>query len=391
MDKMTYNKEPLNNHLEIWKHTNVNVFKDYKLKLKLNDKNIKPSYNSNEIIIYNGKVIKYGKYIKNKKIQIYNTVDAFKNNINNFKKKFNTSTPKSKNIYLDYNTLNYDKGYYIYIPKNTKLDKPIIIKNINDQGNDKLFSNYRNFIYCEDNVNATIFNEEIFPIQQCINIVCESYLNKNSQLEIINYNEKPQTKQIYHFSACINNNSKLYYHGLDTSSHMLKNNYYFNLNKPGSECFFNGLNIASNKEHHDNYIEIHHNSPYTISNINYKIIANKNAKSIVFPKSVINENSHHSEAYQKNNNLILSDKAMIHSNPQLEIYNDDVKCSHGSATGQIDEEAIHYMRTRGINEKNAKQLILNSFINKVIEKISHDNIQKIIKEKIKNLILENVD
>ena len=119
---------------------------------------------------------------------------------------------------------------------------------------------------------------------------------------------------------------------------------------------------------------------------NYKIIAEGNAKSILFVKSIIKKDSHHSEAYQKNNNLILSDKSTVHSNPQLEIYNDDVKCSHGSATGQIDDEAIYYMRTRGINEKLAKQLILNSFIDEIIEKISALDIQKNIKHKIKSYL-----
>ena len=176
------------------------------------------------------------------------------------------------------------------------------------------------------------------------------------------------------------------YHAIDISGNLLKNSYYINLNKPGSECLFNGFNIANNKEHNDNYIQINHNRPYTTSNLNYKIIADGNAKSILFVKSTINKGSHHSEAYQKNNNLILSDKSIVHSNPQLEIYNDDVKCSHGSATGQIDDEAIYYMRTRGINEKLAKQLILNSFINEIIEKISPLDIQKNIKYKIKNYL-----
>ena len=135
-----------------------------------------------------------------------------------------------------------------------------------------------------------------------------------------------------------------------------------------------------------NRIQINHNSSHTTSNLDYKIIADKISKSILFAKSIINKNSHHSEAYQKNKNLILSNKAIIHANPQLEIYNDDVQCSHGSATGQIDDEAIYYMRTRGINEKLAKELILNSFIDENIEKISNVKIQENIKRKIKKYL-----
>ena len=320
------------------------------------------------------------------KFKYINIHDAIDKNINNFKKIFNTIAPKTQDVYFNYNTSNYSGGYYLYIPKNLKPDYVIVIKNIISEGSKNSFLNYRNFIYCDKNVKATILNEEIFPINQCINIACETYINKNSQLELINHSEKPQTKQIYNFSACIDENSKLDYHAIDISGNILKNNYYINLNKPGSECLFNGFNTAKNKEHNDNYIQIDHNSPHTISNLNYKIIAGGNAKSILFVKSTINKNSHHSEAYQKNNNLILSDKSTIHSNPQLEIYNDDVKCSHGSATGQIDDEAIYYMRTRGINEKMAKQLILNSFIDEIIDEISPLNIQKNIKYKIKDCL-----
>ena len=114
------------------------------------------------------------------------------------------------------------------------------------------------------------------------------------------------------------------------------------------------------------------------------------AKSILYAKAVIKKNSSNSEAHQKNNNIILSKKSVIHSNPQLEIYNDDVKCSHGSTTGQIDEEAIHYMRTRGINEADAKKLILQSFLNDIVEKISLEDLQDSIKSEIETY-LKNVN
>lgn len=381
MDQISNKNESAKFKSEQWKYTNANSFSDFSLKFNPKHTNVNQECKPNEIIIYNGQVAKCGEYVKKNGIQIYNTQNAFKKNINNFKEIFNTIAPKEQDQYFSYNTENYNSGYYLYIPKNFSSNHIILIKNIIDQGNENSFLNYRNFIYCDENVKATILNEEIFSINHCINIVCETYLKKNTRLEIINYSEKPQTKQIYNFSAYIDENSNLDYHSIDISGNLLKNNYYFNLEKPGSTCLFNGFNIANDKAHNDSYIQINHNSPYTISDINYKIIANQTAQSILFAKSTINKGSHHSEAYQKNNNLILSDKAIIHSNPQLEIYNDDVKCSHGSATGQFDDEAIYYMRTRGINEKMAKELILNSFINEIIERISPLDIQKNLRNK----------
>jgi len=386
MDKIDSKNNTLQFNSEQWKYTNSDSFKNFNLNFTPTYKTLEQKCDANEIIIYNGQVVQYGKNIKNDKIQIYNIHEALKKNINNFKKIFNTVASENQDLYFNYNTLNYSSGYYLHIPEGLKSDNNIVIKNIIDQGSKNSFLNYRSFIYCGKNAKVTILNEEIFSINQCINIACEAYLDKNTQLEIVNHSEKPQTKQIYNFSACIGENARLDYHAIDISGEFLKNNYYINLDKPGSECMFNGFNVANNREHNDNYIQINHNSPYTTSNLNYKIIADENAKSILFVKSTINKGSHHSEAYQKNNNLILSDKATVHSNPQLEIYNDDVKCSHGSATGQIDDEAIHYMRTRGINERLAKQLILNSFIDEIINKISVLKIQENIKSKIKKYL-----
>jgi len=177
-------------------------------------------------------------------------------------------------------------------------------------------------------------------------------------------------------------------HALDFGGRLLKSNYYINLNQPGSECLFNGFNIAKSNHYIDNYIEILHNNKNTKSDLNYKIISTEKSKSILFAKAIIKKYSSNSEAYQNNHNLILSEQSTIHSNPQLEIYNDDVKCSHGSTTGQMDDDVIHYMRTRGININDAKKLILEGFLDDVIKNISKsvftakliDNIKQCLKD-----------
>ena len=386
MGKIVSNNELKNLQLEQWKYTNLNLLKNYNSNFIPQNKVLNKENDGADIIIYNGQVIGCGEKIKSKDIQIYNINEALEKNINNVNILFNKISIKNQNLFIENNTNNCNSGYYLFISDDLELIDTITIKNIIDQGDENSFLNYRNFIHCGKNVRATILNEEIYSVNQCINIVCETHVSENSKLEIINHNEKPNTKQIYNFYGCINKNSKLIHHVLDISGNILKNNYYIDLDKTGSEYLFNGLNISNNKEHYDNYIQINHNSPYTISNLNYKIVANQNSKSILFAKSIINENSFSSEAYQKNNNLILSDRARVHSNPQLEIYNDDVKCSHGSATGQIDDDAIYYMRTRGIDNQTAKKLILNSFVNEILNEISHLEIQDNLKHIIKNYL-----
>ena len=376
------------NH-EQWKYTKIDYFKDYNFNYTPNTNNsINQKCKKNEILLYNGEFLKAGEIIHDNKIIIYNIKEAISSDIKYLKKHFNKIVPKYSDIYLENNQNYFSKGYYLYIPNALELNEPIIINNISDIGDKKSFINYRNFIYCDKNSKISIINNDSFNVSLCTNTVNEVYIQNNSELEIINNSYKSEVKQIYNFAANLNSNSRLLYHALDFGGDLVKNNYYINLNKPSAECLFNGFNISKSNDYIDNYIEIFHNNKNTKSNLNYKIISAGSSKSILFAKAIIKQNSSGCEAYQNNHNLILSEKATIHSNPQLEIYNDDVQCSHGSTTGQIDDEIIHYMRTRGINIIDAKKLILEGFLNDIINKISvgtfATNLIPIIKKYLQN-------
>ena len=373
--------------IENWKYTNSSQFKTFKNIFSFNKVEKKIIPKNNEIIIYNGQLINSGDYIVENDIKIYNINEAISQKNNQIHNKINQFSSFKNDQYIEENLKNYNIGYYLYFPKNLILKDKIVIKNIIEQGNETEYINLRILIDCDENSKVTILNEEEFFNKKCINIVNQCFINNNSSLEIINKSNKTDTKQIYNFFAIVNYNSILKYHTIDINSNLVKNNYFIDLNNLGSTCLFNGLNISKHKEHFDNYIEINHKHSKTISNLNYKIIADHKSKSNFFAKSIIHEECSESQAYQKNNNLILSDKAKINANPQLEIYNDDVQCSHGSATGQIDEEAIFYLRSRGIKLDLAKQLILNSFINEILEEIQNIEVQKDLKETLDNYML----
>ena len=120
----------------------------------------------------------------------------------------------------------------------------------------------------------------------------------------------------------------------------------------------------------------------TYSSVNQKSILLNKSKSIFYAKAIIQKNSTNSEVVQNNNNLILSDTAKVHSNPQLEIYNNDVKCAHGSTTGTLDDEILFYMRSRGIKESDCKKIILHGFTNQIINKINNSNIKNTINDNV---------
>ena len=212
------------------------------------------------------------------------------------------------------------------------------------------------------------------------------YLEKNSNIEFIIESNKPETTQILNFGSTLNQDAMLKIFPIDISGKMIKNNYFINLKGKNSQCYYNGLNLLNETNHIDNYIEINHNNKYTISHANHKNILNEKSSGVFYSKSTINKNSSNSEAHQKNNNLILSEKSMVHSNRQLMIYNNDVQCSHGSTTGEIDDEALFYLRSRVINLENAKIMLMHAFLNEIVNSLDNKNIKNDIQKKINSWI-----
>ena len=369
---------------EKWKYTKINQFDSYSFDFKPTDNKVKICCENNEIILQNGMLNNIGSNLRDKQIIISNINDS-NNKIQNIQNKFSIDEE------INFNNKNIElyTGFFLYIPKH--INTSISIKNIIDQGHEKKFLNLKNHIYIDKNSKCNITYSEKTTQSSCVYNTCQLYVDNNSEVEFTNIsNRVVESKAINNYHINIQKDSKIIYHAMDISGELIKNNYHINLNESGANCYFNGLNIASEKNYIDNYIEIHHNKNHTLSDINYNIIAQDKSQSIFFAKTIINKNSFNCEAYQNNKNIILSEKALIQSNPQLEIYNDDVKCAHGSTTGQIDEEAIHYMRTRGINEMLAKQLILHSFLADIINKISLKDLKTKLNNKIENY-LRNVN
>ena len=365
---------------EEWKYTNINKFQSIKYQQSSLDNNLKIiKSKANKILIINSEI---SKAEHSKEISILSLKNAIKNNSNNCKKIFNKIIPFEKSPNVALNTAYFNNGIFIHIQDNTIIKEPIKLSHSLKSISPDIFLNCRILLSIGKNVSAKFINEEIFTAESAINITWEINIDNNSNIEFINLTNKHQTSQILNFGVSINKNSIFNYIPIDLSGKLIKNSYYFNLNKENSQCYINGLNILNNNDHIDNFIQINHNHKHTISNTSFYNLLNNNSTSIFYAKAIINSIASKAEAYQTNKNLLLSEKSNIHSNPQLEIYNNDVKCSHASTTGEIDKEALHYLRTRGISYEESFQLILNGFINNILEKISIKSIQKKLKAHI---------
>ena len=183
-------------------------------------------------------------------------------------------------------------------------------------------------------------------------------------------------------SANIKNDSQLNIYAIDISGELVRNNYYINLEHQNSTFNYSGISLLKANNHIDNFVEINHKNKNTFSASNQKNILRENSKSIFYSKSTIDKKSSNAEAQQNNKNMLLSKKATVHSNPQLEIYNNDVKCSHGSTTGELDEDMLFYLRTRGLSLNKAKKMLLEGFLNEFIDSIGNNEATKNLKNKI---------
>lgn len=395
-----YIKNKLKNLLELdynfyYYHNNEN-YKNI-LNEQINIPNIKnyitTSYNSNYIIFINGIYIPILSNIKyNNNIIILSLSDALKNKkyINIIKNYYGKISYKYKNSLIAINNLLSIDGTFIYINKNILLNNPIYIYyfSTKENNNKYLMLNPRNLIIIEDNSQVNII-EKYFSITNSYtltNVLTEIYTGNNSILKYY----KIQNYQSY--SSILDNtfltqkeNSNIYINTFSLGGKLIRNNLNIFQYKKNSKIYIGGLTIIEKKQIVDNHTYMHHLSPYCESYELYKGIYFDNSLGIFNGKIKVYNNAYKINAFQKNNNILLSNNASVNAKPQLEIFNNDVKCTHGCTVGYFNEKILFYLRSRGISKKQAKLLILLSFINETIDNniINIYNIKNIIHNKLK--------
>ena len=365
---------------EQWKYTHVDNFKNFDFSKEITD--VTASYKKkkkNEILIVNN-ILQNNAILPF--INILDIESALKNNLFNCNNIFNKIIPLDKNHFILSNTAYFNNGNYFYFEENKTLKDPIYIENIIKQKKLTSFYNHRLLFHFGKKFCGKIILKEKYNKKISINSVFEIYLEDNAIVDFIIESEKPRTIQVFNLGATINKNAVLKISPFDITGELIKNNYFINLKGRNSHCYYNGLNLLNHSNHIDNYIEVNHNNKYTVSHTNHKNILDGKSTGIFYSKATINKKSAYSEAHQKNNNLILSSKSTIHSNPQLMIYNNDVKCSHGSSTGEIDNEALFYLRSRGISLQKAKKILLHAFLNEILDTIGNESVKNNIQNEV---------
>ncbi len=270
------------------------------------------------------------------------------------------------------NTAFAQDGVFIYIPRNVVESKPIQIINLLMSDENQLVQ-YRNLIVVEEGAQANVLvcDHTLSPKRFLSNVVTEIFVGNNAKLEFVKMqNEHNDSALLTHTYAHQQRDSRLTTNLLSLHGGFIRNNLSVTLAGEGADAQLYGLYLTDRTQHTDNFTFIDHAVPNCTSNELYKGILDDQATGAFNGKIMVRRNAQKTQAYQSNNNLLLTADARMSTKPQLEIYADDVKCSHGATVGQLDADALFYMRARGIAEREAKLLLMFGFVHEVVKHIS---------------------
>lgn len=316
-------------------------------------------------------------------ITLTSLVEAKKQGFEGLKKRFNQFTQDKKEIFLALNNAFHTDGIYLEVAKNNSVEKPYHIINITT-GNNTVSQSRNLFI---GNVGSQVKIIESFinvgGEKNFNNHVSEFFVAENTHLEYNKIQDKKEnnfsiaTEQVYQEA-----NSNFTINTAIFNGALVRNNLNIEVNASNCETNLNGLYLGKNKDHIDNHTVVDHKKPHCNSNEVYRGVLDDESTGVFNGKVFVRQDAQITNAFQQNNNILLSDNATANSKPELEIYADDVKCSHGSTTGQIDEEAIFYLQSRGISKKGALKLMINAFAKDALERISIEAFHEYIDAKI---------
>lgn len=295
----------------------------------------------------------------------------------------------AKDSITSLNTAFSQEGAYIHIPKNKLVEKPIQILHFSTGNEAALMNQPRNLIVVNENSHVQIIerHQSLTNNPVLTNSVTEIFANKRA---IVDYykiqNDNEHASLIDNTFINQKQESHCSVHTFSFGGKLTRNNLNFYQNGERIDSTLKGVTIIGNKQHVDHNTLVHHIEPNCESHQDYKGIFNDNATGVFNGKVLVNKEAQKTNAFQANNNILVSDKASINTKPQLEIFADDVKCSHGCTIGQLDESALFYMQSRGIPKKEAKALLMYAFSNNVLNSVKipeiKQRINKIIATKL---------
>ena len=391
---------PTQRHEE-WKYTRLNplVNKDYNLQnaplppaATLDSVRLQQSPAA-ELFFVNGVFVKEISSFNNEELVVLSLTEAAESEYKkHIEKHLGHSSKYMKDGMNALNTAFIANGLFVLVKKNKIIEQPIYIYHLSDTIADNVFVQPRSLFVIEENTQVQLvetYNNSGLH-ESFTNEVIEIAVHENARLEY--YKVQDEEPNCHHVGTThIQQVGKCFTHCVTVTLNggTIRNNINMILEAPNNEGHFYGLYLLNGKTHVDNHSLVDNIMPDCFSNELYKGIMDGNSTGVFNGKIYVRQDAQKTNAYQINKNILMSDTASVNTKPQLEIFADDVKCSHGCTVGQLDQEAMFYLRTRGIGEKQAKTLLLNAFASDILEQVKPKTLRSYLEQKINERL--NVD
>ena len=312
---------------------------------------------------------------------------------------FGKSLPKEQHGFTALNTAYNQDGYVLILPKGCVVEDTLEICFLHDAQTDNnsinsSISHSRNVIVAAANSQCTIVERHLALDESVYlsNTVTEIHAEQNAHVD--HYKILKGSDEAFHMGGVFieqATGSNVKNHNVALGGLVNRNDIYCNLNGRGAHIEMNGLVLGKNRQHVDNHTEVNHAVPDCTSDEFYKTILDDQSRSVFRGRIIVAQDAQNTNADQQNNNLLLSKHAEADCKPQLEIYADDVKCSHGATVGQLDSKSLFYLRSRGIDSESARALLTFAFANEVIERVNIASVREELTQTIAGQLLSGLE
>jgi Fe-S cluster assembly protein SufD len=296
-----------------------------------------------------------------------------------------TSGIHKKEAHAALNTGLIEKALIIRVGNGIQVEEELIL-NQSLNLKDGEFAASRVLIFLEENASLKCQHHYAGDpaSSSLLNNLTEVFVGKNAQLELNYVQEISEGNLMTTTEVSCERDSNFTTNCFQLNGSILRNNVNIRLYGENIETHLNGFYMLNGTELYDNHTLVDHLFPHCESSETYRGILAGKSTGVFNGKVFVHRDAQKTNGYQSNNNILLSDDATMNSKPELEIYADDVRCSHGSTTGQLDEEAVFYLRARGLDEFGATALLLTAFASDVLQAVSNENLRDMLEEKIQN-------
>jgi Fe-S cluster assembly protein SufD len=312
-----------------------------------------------------------------------NISEAIKNNSPLIEKHFTKYAHHQNNIFTALSTAYTNDGAYVNVPDGKIVEEPVHIIYITSSDDNKIIVQPRNLFIAGKNSQVAII-EHYVSVEESVyftNSVTEIFADEGSVVDHIKLQQ--ESRNAFHIARMEidqEKNSNFSSHSISIGGELTRNDFNSRFNDEGSECTLNGLYMIEGSQLFDAHTLIDHAMPRCNSHEHYKGILSDKSRGVFNGKVIVRPDAQKTNAFQENNNILLSNDALINTKPQLEIFADDVKCSHGATIGQLDEEARFYLKSRGIGEEASRAILLHAFASDVVTSIKTEALRNYLEK-----------